>query len=93
MSPEVLVASKRSFDRLSRDNQQVLRQAAKDSVPFMREQWARTEQEARRAVEAGGAQVSEADKEAFTRAVQPVYDQFVRDAKLKALVERVREAA
>ncbi len=93
MSPEVLVASKRSFDRLSRDNQQVLRQAAKDSVPFMREQWARTEQEARRAVEAGGAQVSEANKEAFTRAVQPVYDQFVRDAKLKALVERVREAA
>ena len=89
----VLVASKRSFDRLSRDNQQILRQAAKESVPFMREQWARTEGEARRAVEAAGAQVAEVDKEAFARAAQPVYDQFVKDAKLKALVERVREAA
>jgi tripartite ATP-independent transporter DctP family solute receptor len=93
MSPEILVMSKRAFDRLSRDNQQVIRQAAKDSVPHMRELWARTEQESRRAVEAGGSQVNEVDKEAFVRTVQPVYDQFVRDARLKAMVERVRETA
>jgi TRAP-type C4-dicarboxylate transport system substrate-binding protein len=43
-------------------------------------------------VEAGGAQVNEVDKEAFARTVQPVYDQFIRDARLKAMVERVRAA-
>ncbi|MFC7692347.1 hypothetical protein ACFQY5_25015 [Paeniroseomonas aquatica] len=49
------------------------------------------EEDARRQVEAGGALIVEADKPAFARLVRPVYDQFVRDAKLKQLVERIRE--
>ena len=92
MSPEVLVASKRSFDRLSRDNQAILKQAAKDSVPVMRDLWSKAERDSRAAVEAGGSQINAVDKEAFARAMQPVYDQFIRDARLKALVERIRAA-
>jgi hypothetical protein len=34
----------------------------------------------------------EADKAAYAKLTQPVYDQFVKDAKLKALVERIRAA-
>ena len=37
--PEVLVMSKKSWDNLSPEDQAAVRQAAKDSVPFMREQW------------------------------------------------------
>ena len=58
----------------------------------MRALWAKLEEDARRQVVAGGAEIVEADKQAFARLVQPVYDQFVRDAKLKALVERIRAA-
>jgi len=92
LTPEILAFSKRNFDRLPRADQDLVRQCAKESVPVMREKWVAMEFDARRQVEAGGAQVYEADKAAFSRLVQPVYDQFVRDARLKALVDRIRAA-
>ena len=58
----------------------------------MRKLWVAMEEEAQAKVVAGGAQIVEADKAAYARLVQPVYDQFVKDAKLKALVERIRAA-
>ena len=92
LSPEILAMSKRSFDRLPRADQEIVRQAARESVPHMREAWVKLEGDARRQVEAGGAQVVPADKDAFARLVQPVYDQFVRDDRLRKLVERIRAA-
>ncbi len=92
LTPEILAMGKRSFDRLPRADQEAVRQAARDSVPHMRAAWVKMEQDARSKVEAGGAQVVEADKQAFAKLVQPVYDQFVRDAKLRGLVERIRAA-
>ena len=92
MSPEILVASKRSFDRLPRDLQAILRDAAKDSVPEMRRLWDAQTEASRQAVIAGGSQVNQVDKEAFARAMAPVYDQFARDARLRGLVTRIREA-
>jgi tripartite ATP-independent transporter DctP family solute receptor len=92
LSPEILAMSKRSFDRLPRADQEIVRQAARESVPVMREAWVKLEGDARRQVEAGGAQVVPADKEAFAKLVQPVYDQFVRDDRLRKLVERIRAA-
>ncbi|WP_424812961.1 TRAP transporter substrate-binding protein [Roseococcus sp. YIM B11640] len=93
MSPEILVASKRSFDRLPRDLQAILRQAAKDSVPEMRRLWDAQTAASRAAVTAAGSQVNEVDKEAFARAMAPVYSQFARDEKLRGLVSRIRESA
>ncbi|MCK8785867.1 TRAP transporter substrate-binding protein [Roseomonas sp. NAR14] len=92
MSPEVLVMSKRAWDRLSPDNREILRAAAKESQPYMHRLWAEKDAEARRTVEAGGAQVNGVDKEAFVAAMGPVYEQFTRNARVKALVERVRAA-
>jgi len=93
MSPEILVASKRSFDRLPRDLQGILRQAAKESVGEMRRLWDAQTELSRQAVTAGGSLVNDVDKEAFARAMAPVYDQFARDARMRALVSRIREAA
>lgn len=92
LTPEILAMSKIRFDRLPRPDQEIIRQAAKESVPHMRGLWVKLEEDARKQVEAAGAQVHQADKPAFARLIQPVYDQFVRDAKLKSLVERMRAA-
>lgn len=91
LTPEIVAMSKRSFDRIARPDQEIIRQAAKESVPHMRGLWVRMEEDARRQVEAGGSLIVEADKPAFARLIRPVYDQFVRDARLKQLVERIRE--
>jgi tripartite ATP-independent transporter DctP family solute receptor len=90
LTPEILAMSKRSFDRLSKADQELVRQAAKESVPVMRAAWVKMETEARQKVEEGGSQVYPADKEAFAKLVRPVYDQFVKEARLKALVERIQ---
>lgn len=92
LTPEILAMSKRSFDRLSAADKDLVKQAAKDSVPHMRELWVAMEVNARKQIEAAGCTITEADKPAFARLVQPVYEQFVRDAKLKRLVERIQAA-
>jgi tripartite ATP-independent transporter DctP family solute receptor len=92
LTPEILAMSKRSYDRLSAADKALVKQCARDSVPHMRELWVAMEQDARKQVEAAGCTITEPDKAAFARLVQPVYDQFVRDAKLKQLVERIRAA-
>ena len=92
LSPEILAMSKRSFDKLAKPDQEIVRQAAKESVPHMRALWAKLEEDARRQAAAGGAEFAEADKQAFAKLVQPVYDQFVKDARLRGLVERIRAA-
>jgi TRAP-type C4-dicarboxylate transport system substrate-binding protein len=57
----------------------------------MRRLWDAQTATSKAAVVAGGAQVNAVDKEAFARAMAPVYAQFARDDRLRALVSRIRE--
>ena len=91
MAPEILLFSKRTFDKLSPDEQGWIRQAAKESVPYMRKQWAEREAKSLEVVKAGGAEIIEVDKAPFQAAMRPVYDKFITDAKLKDLVKRAQD--
>lgn len=91
MAPEILLFSKRTFDKLSPEEQGWLRQAAKESVPYMRKQWAEREAKSLEVVKAGGAEIIEVDKAPFQAAMRPVYDKFITDAKLKDLVKRAQD--
>ncbi|HET6827227.1 MAG TPA: TRAP transporter substrate-binding protein [Ramlibacter sp.] len=91
MAPEVLLFSKRVWDTLSADDQKALRQAAKESVPFMRKLWDEREAKSLAMVKAGGAQINDVDKAAFQAAMKPVYDKFITDARLKDMVRRIQE--
>lgn len=90
MVPEVLVISKVSWDKLSPEDQTILRQTAKESVVKQRELWEAKEKESRAKVEAAGSTVSAPDKQPFIDAMGPVYEKHVTDPKLKDLVERIR---
>ena len=91
MAPEILLFSKRAFDKLSPEEQGWVRQAAKESVPYMRKQWAEREAKSLEIVKAGGAEIIEIDKAPFQAAMKPVYDKFITDAKLKDLVKRTQD--
>lgn len=91
MAPEMLLFSKRAWDRLSPQEQGWIRQAAKESVPYMRKQWAEREVKSLATVKAGGAEIIEIDKAPFQAAMKPVYDKYITDAKLKDLVKRVQD--
>ena len=91
MAPEMLLFSKRVWDKLSTEEQGWLRQAAKESVPYMRKQWQEREVKSLATVKAGGAEIIDVDKAPFQAAMKPVYDKFITDAKLKDLVKRVQD--
>ncbi len=90
LSPEVLVMSKRSFDKMSKEEQDILKVAAKESVKVMRDLWDAREKSSEAKVKAGGAVVNTVDKKPFIDAMKPVYDRFVTDAALKKLVADIQ---
>src|SRR3569832_1180267 len=91
MAPEILLLSKRVWDTLSADDQKAIRQAAKESVPYMRKLWDEREQKSEAIVKAAGSQIVQVDKASFQKAMQPVFDKFITDAKLKAMVKRIQD--
>ncbi|VTY38867.1 Solute-binding protein [Xylophilus ampelinus] len=91
MAPEMLMFSKRAWDKLSSEEQGWIRQAARESVPYMRKQWAEREVKSLAIVKAGGAEIIEIDKKPFEAAMKPVYDKFITDARLKDLVKKVQD--
>jgi TRAP-type C4-dicarboxylate transport system substrate-binding protein len=82
--------SKLSYDKLTPADQQIIRAAAKESVAKMRELWEAREKVAEAKVRAAGSQVNTVDKQAFVDAMKPVYEKYVKDDKLKSMVERIR---
>ena len=93
MAPELLVFSKKVWDGLSKEEQAIIRAAAKESVPYMRKLWDEREASARKTVEAAGSQiVSDVDKKSFSDAMAPVYAKFAADPKLQDLVKRIQAA-
>ena len=92
MVPEVLVFSKKIWDGLSKEDQAMIRKAAKESVPYMRKLWDEREVKSRKTAEAGGAQVVPiANKQEFQDAMKPVYAKFANTPKLQELVKRIQD--
>jgi tripartite ATP-independent transporter DctP family solute receptor len=92
LAPEVLVFSKKNWDALSKEDQALIRKAAKASVLHMRTLWDEREAKARKAMEAAGVQViTIANRQEFVDAMKPVYTKFAATPKLKDLVKRIQE--
>jgi TRAP-type C4-dicarboxylate transport system substrate-binding protein len=90
LSPEVLVMSKKSFDKLSQEDQGIVKAAARESVAKMRELWDAREKASEAKVRAGGAVINSVEKQPFIDAMKPVYDRFVTDPALKKLVSDIQ---
>jgi tripartite ATP-independent transporter DctP family solute receptor len=92
-SPEALVISKRTYDRLIRSDQERLRELAAASVPRMREAWDAAETASRAKVTADGVAVNDVNLEAFRRASEPLLKRELTSPALQALYERIRAVA
>lgn len=74
--PEVVMISKSTWDRLSPEDQQLVREAAQASVPVEFQAWVDLVEESRQAVVEAGSEIIEVDTQPFQEAVQPLYDQY-----------------
>lgn len=90
--PECVCISQSSWEALSAEDQEIVRQAAVDAAATQRELWAAREEESRAKVEGAGVTINEvADKAAFQSMMEPVYDGFLgANPDLASLVEEIR---
>jgi tripartite ATP-independent transporter DctP family solute receptor len=90
MAPEMLLMSKKVWDTLTPEEQKIFREAAKESVPYMRKLWDEKEKKSRDVVLKAGVQEIQVDKKSFQDAMKPVYDKFITDPKLKDMLAKVQ---
>jgi tripartite ATP-independent transporter DctP family solute receptor len=82
MPPEILVASKMVMDKLSLEDQALIKQAAADSVIYERSAYKAIEDASREKLVAKGVVISKlTDRDLFIKAVQPLYEKFASNYK------------
>lgn len=91
MVPDVLVISTDALNKLSKEHQNALKQAATNSMHLMKTLWAESEAQERKKAEKIGVTFVSPDKTAFIQAVQPMYRDLEKtDKELSALVKRIQ---
>jgi len=91
MSPEVVIISKVIWDKISPEDQKLIRDAAKQSVTDQRKFWAEREKSSLDIVLKAGSVMVDADKAEFEKAMGPVYARFVKSDKMKELVKKIQD--
>jgi tripartite ATP-independent transporter DctP family solute receptor len=91
MSPGVVIFSKRVWDDLSKEDQTIVRSAARDSVGYMRKIWDESEAAARTIVEAAGVDIIvDVDRKSFADALVPLYPTVLDSPKARAMAARIQ---
>lgn len=91
MIPDVLIMSKPIWGKLTKQEQQWLAQAVKESVVVQRKLWTESEEESLAAVVEAGVEIIRPDKKAFAKEVESMYDDYKDNEKMWRLIEGIRE--
>ncbi len=89
LAPEVFVMSKISWDKLSAADQAIVRQSAKESVPYMRQLWDTQVAKSRKIVLDSGVAVNEVDPALFTPKMTAMWDEFITTPQQRSLVDAI----
>lgn len=89
--PSVLIFSQRTWRTLSAADQKLLRDAARESVAYMRGLIDDYEAAARQRAEKAGVRIEESvDRKSFIDAMVPLYSSVVEEAQLQGTVSRIQ---
>jgi len=89
--PEIMIASKKVFDRLTKEEQAIIKKAMQDAQPFQIKLWNDFEKIAEKTVREKGSTVTEvsaSEKQKFMDAMKPLYDK--QPAEIIAVVNKIR---
>ena len=93
MAPEILVFSKKVWDTLTKEEQKIIRDAAKETIPYYIDLWTKKELASKELTKKNGATyVDDVKKAEFVAAVKPVWDKFSTTPELKKLVQDIVNA-
>lgn len=89
--PDELVIGTPVWNKLSKEEQKWLKEAAVESTKYQKKIWREAELHALEEVKKAGVEVFEVDKDEFRELVQPMYDEFALDPKLNSIIERIQQ--
>jgi tripartite ATP-independent transporter DctP family solute receptor len=90
MIPEILVFSKRVWNTLSKEDQELIRKSAKEAQQEQRKLWYEMEEKSLKEMKEAGVEILPvADKQKFQDAVKPVWEKHA--AQHAALVKRIQD--
>ncbi len=73
-TPEIILFSKKTWDRLSEKDRDLIRRAARESIPHQRRLWQeKVEESLRKAREADCEIITDIDNSSFRKAMKPIY--------------------
>lgn len=91
--PDMLFASEFTWDRLTDEEKEILRNAAQESAIYQRKLWEESTNEAMEAVQEAGIEVVRPDKEPFREKLQPMYEEYKQNEELNSYIQRIQELA
>ena len=92
LAPEVFVMSKATWDDMSADDRTLVKQSARDSVPYMRELWDTQVEKSMQIIMSSGVEVNEVDPAPFAEAMTGMWEANLTTPEQRALVERILSA-
>ncbi len=90
--PDVLVMSKVVWDKLSKQEQKWLQQAADESVIEERKLWAKAEENALIQIKEAGVKVIKPDKKLFSVKIKHIYDSYRNNEKIYKYIKRIQNS-
>ena len=90
--PEIQVCSKHTWEKLSKKDQEIIMECAKESAIYQRGLWAEQEEQSHNLAIDGGVEViylSKDEKQKFQQAVEPLYEKYCR--KHMDLIQQIQE--
>jgi tripartite ATP-independent transporter DctP family solute receptor len=91
--PDMLFASQITWERLTDEEKDILRNAAQESAIYQRKLWEESTNEAMEAVQEAGIEVVYPDKEPFREKLQPMYQEYEQDEEMSSYIQRIQELA
>ena len=92
--PECLCVAKASWEKLSEEDQEIVREEAMKASAMQRELWVESSDESRQIILDHGVEINEVeDKEAFQALMEPMYENFIaNNPGTGELIEEIRAA-
>ncbi len=88
--PDVVVISKKVWDKLDSQQKEWVQQAADESAILERELWAAAEIESLEKVQKAGVKVNYPDKEPFIEKVQPLIESYSNNEVIYSYIKRIQ---
>jgi tripartite ATP-independent transporter DctP family solute receptor len=86
--PEAIIISKKTWDSLSAEDQEMIRQATKDSTVYQKQLWSEFTQQSMQKLQEQGVNIITPNKELFRQALAPLYAKY---PEYKDLIKEIQD--